>query len=842
MPEDDLKSLGLEKTCTNIQYLEALVRRGLQAKIDSGIISKDKYNEYWARAEMEMGEINRLYFTEYILLVYHIIKFCIDNQILNGYGRGSAAGSLCLYLLKVTNVDPIRFDLLFERFISSARTDIKDINGQTYISSESLPDVDLDSDRNLKYKINDYLNTICPNRTAAIANFGTLQGKIAIKEVLKSYLGYGESESKAISSLIQSAFGKVDSIKKSLEDNVEFKKWVEKDVQNQECVDVACKLSGLFKNFSVHASGVLLCENPLEDTIPIQLSSDKKLVSSMDMSTAQLVAIKIDNLGLKNLSAIKECLTLVGKTMDDINLDDPSIYQFFNLRNEFYGIFQAEEGLGKDILKKIQPKCMEDVSDSIAIGRPGAMNYLENYLSFKGGDDSALYGYPQDIKDILSKTGGIIIYQEQLMKLSRVMAKFSPQESDKIRKVVGKKLVKEMPKWKDKFINQSVENGYSREVVDKVWKSFDASANYSFNRSHSVSYCALTCCTAYLKQNHPKEFFLSLLKNSKHESDPIGEIATIHKELPAFGIELLPPDLIKSEMDFSIDGPNIRFGLSSIKGIAEKAMNKLGDFRNQYSTKFEVFHGAEEAGLNVGILAALIQAGAMHSFNESRSKTVLEAQLWRVLTERERKLAMNLGPEFKYSLLTIVKAMTERNGENGKPLIKASRFDTIKKKYDPYKQIYLQNSKSEKFANWFYERSLLGYSYSARLADIFQEKNENIQNIPEVINCPEKEHVLFVGIVKEVVNAVAKNAKKTKYMKLAVEDESAMIDVLIFNESIAECQAVNNGELPKEDDIVVIEGFKKPDAVFANLIKVQPNKIYTKLAQVKIVDKDKKDS
>jgi DNA polymerase III subunit alpha len=840
IPEEDYAALNLASNADSKDYLLALAKRGFSEKLESGKIPIEKKDVYWKQAEFELGEINKLLFTDYILLVYHVIRYCRSNGILNGFARGSAGGSTLLYLIDVIGIDPIRHDLLFERFISAARTDTKEIDGETYISSESLPDVDIDSDCALKDKLNGFIDSTFPQRTCAIANYGTLQGKVAIKEVCKVFLGYSEEEAKQVSDLIEAKFGKVDSITKSLDENESFQRWVNKSPKNKEAVEIAAKLQGLLKNFSVHASGIIITNDPISETLPTQLTTSKNDVTSVDMGVAQLSGIKIDNLGLKNLSTINETLKMVGKKMADIDVNDPSIYQFINLKDQFYGVFQAEEGLGKQVLKSIKPTNIEDISVSIALGRPGSMEFVKDYVSYKETQHSELEGkYPKEIHYLIKPTGFVICFQEQIMAISRKMANFTPQESDKLRKVIGKKLVNEMPKWKEKFVSQSLANGYKKEQVEFVWEeSFLPAANYSFNRSHSTGYAYLTAVTCYLKANHPLEYFVSMLKNCKNEQDPIGEISKIQSELHHFGIKLLPPHIILSDLDFKIENGNIRYGLGDIKGIAAKSMQKLLSFRDsKHSSKFEIFESAEKAKLNIGILSSLIQAGTLDDdlakHKQSRSRLVLEAQVWRLLTTREKRMALHYAPNYGNDLLLVVLAFKEEKlkDDKGKEVLKDSRFETIKRDYERFKKIYLQNKSAEEFACWYYERKLLGFPYSSNLRQIFSKKNPKITGIADVVKAkPESKH-LFVGIVDEIKSGISKG-KGTRWFRMTLKDEYESYNVLLFNDKIDNCKEVN-GELPKEEDVVIVEGTRKSDAVFADFVKIQEHKVYTKLSDLK---------
>ncbi|MEK6878407.1 MAG: hypothetical protein AABY22_02305, partial [Nanoarchaeota archaeon] len=706
---EQLKNVNLDEGATSENVLRALAARNFNLKLHSYIIPPDKLKEYQERLEFELNEIIRLQFTDYILLIYQIIDFCKQNDILNSPGRGSCVGSLLLYVLGVTKVDPMKHDLLFERFISSARTEVKQINGETYIASSSLPDVDIDSDRALKYKINEYISEKFPNKSAPISTYGTFQSKILIKECLKVVENYKDSETKPVADLIEAHFGKVETIDDAIEANEEFKSWAENHI---ETIRIAKKLHGLIRNKSTHASGIIISNDELLENMPLELNADKQIVVGYDMEFAQMHGVKVDNLGLKNLGIVNTCLNLVGKKMDDIDVNDLSIYQFLALHKEYYhGIFQVEEGLGKRVLQKIEPTKIDDIAASVSIARPGSYRFIDEYINHKKGIE--IKKVDNRISDILAQSNFVIIWQEQIMQLSRKMARFTPQEADGLRRGIGKKIVAKVKEYKEKFIEGSIKNGFERGMVEDIWQTFEDSGNYLFNKSHGFSYSYLTAITCWLKALYTKEFFLSLLKMSKFESEPIQEIAAIQQEMNHFGIKLLPPHIIKSDLDFSIEGADIRFGLGSIKGIAEKTIERLSNFRDQYSNKFEIFAGAEDAQIPLSVITPMIQAGSLEGFTQSRSKVTLESCVYKLLTQKEKKYALQLGADYNFDLLKIILDLKEKiKDEKGKPIISEKRFETIRKKYEPYKQIYLQNSKSEKLANYFYEKKLLGYSYS----------------------------------------------------------------------------------------------------------------------------------
>jgi DNA polymerase III alpha subunit len=352
------------------------------------------------------------------------------------------------------------------------------------------------------------------------------------------------------------------------------------------------------------------------------------------------------------------------------------------------------------------------------------------------------------------------------------------------------------------------------------------------SNSHSVAYSALAGISIYLKFKYPQQFFLSLLKMSKHEPDPIGEISKIEKELVYFNIKLLPPHLLKSKEEFCIEGDNIRFGLLSVKGISEKTIMAVNEFRGEFKNKFDIFETASQANLNIGVLCALIQAGALDGdFKQSRSKIVYEAQLWNVLTNKEKVNAKLFGESFDYDLVKILMHMKDNKDVQGKPYIKESRLQTMRTKAEPYKKIYEINSKSESFANWFYENSIIGYSVRNKLREVFISKKDDLVYIKDIADFAEKDEVCFIGVIQECKAGVSRE-KKTRYFKMQISDETGAVNTMIFSDKIDDMQNLNN-RMPKEEDIVIVTGQKFGDSVFARMVAIQTHTVYTKLSQLK---------
>jgi len=416
---------------------------------------------------------------------------------------------------------------------------------------------------------------------------------------------------------------------------------------------------------------------------------------------------------------------------------------------------------------------------------------------------------------------------------------FSLDESEQLRRIVGKKKVEDMPAWKAKIEDKIKEKNLDPVIGDVLWKVAEDSANYSFNKSHSISYAYLAAITVYLKFNHPQEFFLSLLKMSRFEPNAHEEIAKISQELSFFGIKLLPPDLNLSDFDFKIEGSNIRYGLNSIKGVSDKVIESLIDFReSSFENKYDIFIAAKDCGVNIGTMSAFIQAGLLDSFVSSdRCRLVLEAQSFNILTDREKRNVIELGAKFNFDILKTIHSCRSEDtpADDGRILFPDRRFNTFKKKYDPYKNIYEQNSSHIKFANWYFETKLLGYSYSYNIREIFVSGDEaSFKTSEEVRNSEERKRVKFVGDVTEVTKRTSRNGNK--YARVELQDELGSVCGLFLDSDREErlTEYLNSGKkLPKKGGIAIITGSVGEDIVFIDKIETIEEKIYMKLSEIK---------
>ena len=415
---------------------------------------------------------------------------------------------------------------------------------------------------------------------------------------------------------------------------------------------------------------------------------------------------------------------------------------------------------------------------------------------------------------------------------------FTLDEAEQLRRIVGKKKVDQMAAWQDKIKQKIEENKLDPVIAEVLWKVAEDSANYSFNKSHSISYAILAAWTVYLKFKYPQNFFLSLLKMSQFEPDSFAEINKITQELQLFNIKLLPPDLSKSKNDFSIEGKNIRYGLNSIKGISDSTLDSLMEFcQADLKTKYDVFIAAKQVGLNIGNLSALIQAGALSSFSEDRCRLVLEAQSFNILTEREKRLFVSLGEKYNYDILNTIHDCVKNKqvGDDNKPIMSDKRFNTFKTKYAGYREIYDKNSKSPKFANWYFETKLLGYSYSYKIKDIFsEESSERYTDCLTFNSLDINESVRMVGVVKDCFKK--KSVNGNKYAKLEISDENGKIKAMLLDSGRQAklTEYLDNGnKLPKEENIVILSGRKGDDILFIDKMAILDEKIYMKLSEIK---------
>jgi len=782
--------LGIPNTSSNYQFLRKLCHKGV---LEKEIDKKENAQIYYERVKTELSLFEELGFIDYVLLNWDILKFCHENEIPTGPGRGSAAGSLVLYLIGVTKVDPIQYELYFERFVSKSRAKKIIVDGETYLDGSLLADVDNDIAYERRQEVIKFIEQKYSGKTCKILTLNTLSSKLCVKECGKLVGELPESSVNEISDLIPKKFGKVASLKNACQENDKFREWAN---ENKKIFEIAQKLEGLIKNTGVHPSGIAISHYDLEEIMPLQTTGEGDLVSGYDMNDVASLCVKFDILGLRTLSVIHDVCKQIGFDITKLDMQSEEIYSYLQNLQTPQGLFQIEADTNFKVAQKVRPKNLEQLSAVVAIARPGALDFLDRYVGF------------------------------------------TLDESEQLRRIVGKKKVDQMAAWQDKIKEKIEQNNLDPVIGEVLWKVAEDSANYSFNKSHSISYAILAAWTLYLKFKHPQYFFLSLLKMTQFEPDSYSEINKITQELPYFDIKLLAPDLTKSKTDFSIEKKDIRYGLNSIKGISDNTMSALMEFCNaELKNKYDVFSVAKQAGLNIGALSALVQAGALNSFSEDRCRMVLEAQSFNILTDREKRLFCSLGEKYDFDILKTIHDCVKNKqiGDDNKLIMSDKRFQTFKQKYAGYREIYDKNSKYPKFANWYFETKLLGYSYSQIVKNIFSEQDsERYVNCMTFNSLDINENVRIVGVVKDCFRKKSSNGNK--YAKLEIADETGKVKAMLLDsrQKARLTEYLDNGnKLPKEESIVIITGKKGEDILFVDKLAILDEKIYMKLSEIK---------
>lgn len=475
LSEQSLKELGLTESSSSKEILSRLIRLGIQTK---GIDKLSNKKEYFDRAKQELDTFDELGFTDYILLNWNIIKFAKDSGIPVGEGRGSAAGSLVLYILDVVEKDPLQHSLFFERFVSKNRAKkIVDKRGKVFIDGSLAPDVDTDVSYDKRSLVIDFIEKTHKGKTAKILTLNTLSSKLVIKEAVKYFNNLSDEDSNRISAMIPKEHGLVLSLVRASDIDGEFKEWSER---NTKTFSIARKIEGLNKNTGVHPSGVAICSQPIENVIPLQLTKDGEFISGYEMDDVADLMVKFDILGLRTLTIANKCCEKIGISLKDIDSEDLFIYESLQNFNHPCGLFQISADTNFEVTKAVKPSCLAELSDVVALARPGALDYVDDYVQNKLAPREL--NLHQELDSILSSTKNVILFQEQLMQIANKVFGLSLEEAETLRRIVGKKKVDEMPAWRDKIFDAGHKQGLSDNICNFYWNSLEASANYSFNK------------------------------------------------------------------------------------------------------------------------------------------------------------------------------------------------------------------------------------------------------------------------------------------------------------------------------------------------------------------------
>jgi DNA polymerase-3 subunit alpha len=583
-------------------YLVELCERGLERRYDAVTPAIRE------RLAFELKTIKESGFTDYFLIVWDFIAFAKRNGVSVGPGRGSSAGSLVAYCLEITDLDPIRYDLLFERFLSPGR--------------KTMPDMDIDfavegRDRVINYVTEKYGR----ERVAQVITFGTMAARAAVRDsgrVLEVPYGVVDKIAKLIPE------GPGQSLEDCLKPGSELRQAYDSDPVAREIVDLARPLEGLTRQDGIHAAAVVIGAEPLTSILPLQQKgADQEVVTQFSGGNVEsLGLLKMDFLGLRNLDVIDKAVELVGGVdISKIPLDDPKTYAML-ARGEATGVFQFESSGMREALRQVKPTVFEDLIALVALYRPGPMAYIPVYARRKAGREVVSY-IDERLKEITSSTYGICIYQEQYMEIAKKVAGFSPAEADDLRKAIGKKIHSLMASLKGKFLEGCASNGVAPSIANQLWSDMEQAQDYSFNKSHAACYALIAYRTAWLRANHPKEYMAALISSVMNTKDKVPFYVAACDEL---GIEVLPPDVNTSMIDFAVVEGKIRFGLNAVKNVGEAACRAIVRAREEggpFTSIWDFTERVDPQVVNKRALESLVKCGALDSVRSPR-KGMLE--------------------------------------------------------------------------------------------------------------------------------------------------------------------------------------------------------------------------
>ena len=597
---------------TNLEYLSEICRRGLARKMP------DASDEVKERLEYEISVINQMGFVDYFLIVWDFVNFAHENGIFVGPGRGSGAGSLAAYSMGITDTDPIKYDLIFERFLNPERI--------------SMPDFDIDFCIERRQEVIDYVvRKYGADHVCQIITFGSMAARLAVRDVGRA-LDMPYADVDRIAKLIPNALGM--TLTKALELSAELKALYDSDETVKKLIDLSLKLEGLPRHASTHAAGVVICAQPTVEYVPLQRNEDAITTQFPKDTVEELGLLKMDFLGLRNLTVIRDTLDYIrqgGKEVPDLERmdnDDPAVYKMI-AEGDTDGVFQLESLGMRQFMMQLNPDCFEDIIAGISLFRPGPMEQIPRYIAGKNDRNNVKYAH-EKLRPILEKTYGCMVYQEQVMQIVRDLAGYSWGRSDLVRRAMSKKKHDVMAKEREYFINGIVEdgevkvpgavrNGVSREVANRIFDEMMDFASYAFNKSHAAAYAVLAYRTAYLKKYYPVEFMTALL-NSFIGKD-MGKISEYVNYCRQRGIQVYPPDINKSRAKFSVEKDSIRFGFAAIKNVSESVTEQIAREREQ-TGPFRDFNDFLRRGetLNKRIVEGLIKAGCFDSMGVKRSQ------------------------------------------------------------------------------------------------------------------------------------------------------------------------------------------------------------------------------
>ncbi len=724
---------------------------------NEGLVKRygDEAEKHRERLDYELGVIKRMGYVDYFLIVWDFINYAKQNGIAVGPGRGSGAGSIVAYSLAITDIDPIRYNLLFERFLNPERV--------------SMPDIDVDFCYERRQEVIDYVvRTYGKDKVVQIVTFGTLAARAVIRDVGR-VLDMPYADVDRVAKLVPNELG--ITLDKALKESRDFKSLYESDASVKHLIDMARRLEGLPRNTSMHAAGVVICQKAADEFVPLSRGGDGTITTQYTMTTLEeLGLLKMDFLGLRTLTVIQDAVNLVNKThpgkldIDKIDYNDQNVMELIG-SGHTEGIFQLESAGMKNFMKELKPKSLEDITAGISLYRPGPMDFIPKYIKGKNNPDDIAYECPQ-LENILSTTYGCIVYQEQVMQIVRDLAGYTLGRSDLVRRAMSKKKASVMEKERQNFIYGNKEegvpgciaNGIPEETAKIIYDNMTDFAKYAFNKSHAACYAVVSYRTAYLKCYYPKEFFAALMTSVLANNTKVAEYAYTCRQM---GIEILPPDINEGEGNFSVASNGIRYGLSALKSIGKPIIDAIIQEREDNGA----FNGLEDfisrlsgKEVNKRTLESFIKSGAFDCFNANRHQMML------VYAD----IVDNINNERKSNIAG-----------------QMSLFDMFEEKHDKVNVPNVPEYDKEELLA--YEKEVLGVYVSGHPMDDYEALwRKHITNVSsDFINDEDNPPKVTDGQKATIGGIItAKTVKNTKTGKMmafiTVEDVFGAVEVLVF--------------------------------------------------------------
>ncbi len=752
-----------------------MAQQKLNELFEEGAIPEDQHDIYIDRLNTELGIIQKMGYSAYFLVVADFISFAKSRGIPVGPGRGSAAGSLVAYVLGITAVDPIPYDLIFERFLNPERV--------------SMPDIDIDfcaegRDEVIRYVTEKYGE----DKVAQIGTFGTMSAKAVVKDVGR-VMGIPYAEVDRVSKLIPSFRGKVFSIEKAISSVPQLRELIENSEELSDMIELARPLENMVRHSSTHAAGIVISNEPLRDHIPLYKGANDEIVTQYDMnSIEELGFVKFDFLGLRTLTVIDKAMKLIaerpefrdGELFDitKIPLDDTKVYELLS-SGLTRGIFQIESSGMKELLRGLGATTFEEIIAVLALYRPGPLDsgMVEEFVERKHGRRKI--SFPVDeLAEILHDTYGLFVYQEQIMSTASVIADYTLGEADLLRRAMGKKKPQEMKAQRKRFLEGAKEKGIKDRKAKEIFDAMEKFAEYSFNKSHSTGYALITYQTAYLKAHYPAEFMAALMTVESNNTDKV--IASI-TECKQMGIEVLPPDVNDSAKGFRAVGGKIRFGLSAIKNVGESTVQAIIAARDEgddFESIFDFCERVEARKLNRRTLESLIKSGAFDSLGSHRAMLYDSLDMLLSYTSLRQKSSQN-GQE---SLFALNDSIT---------LPELSDVDVWSER------VVLQN-----------EMDVLGFFVTTHpMAKYEAELSNHPTNMDTeaLLEIKERRDVKVAGVVRQMQVKHTKSGKGI-FANLTLEDLKGSVEVIVFNDLLRP----NLSVLEDKVEPVVIGGVVEP--------------------------------